>query len=89
MQPKVRPFSRTWRHIGASLHNDLEAVTLPEFPVLATLKERLLGLGAEGALVSGSGPTVFGVFSEASAARRAYVSLKRAPAWQVFLTTNL
>jgi 4-diphosphocytidyl-2-C-methyl-D-erythritol kinase len=89
VRPKVRPSSRTWRHIGAFLYNDLEAVTLPQFPVLATLKERLLSLGAEGALVSGSGPTVFGVFGAASAARHAYASLKRAAAWKVLLARNL
>jgi 4-diphosphocytidyl-2-C-methyl-D-erythritol kinase len=87
--PKVFPFSRTWSDIGAFLSNDLETVTLPQFPVLHRLKERLVGLGAVGALVSGSGPTVFGVFGEASSARRAYARLKRAAAWRVFLARSL
>jgi 4-diphosphocytidyl-2-C-methyl-D-erythritol kinase len=88
-EPKVPPFSRTWSDIGAFLSNDLEAVTLPQFPVLHRLKERLVGLGAVGALVSGSGPTVFGVFREASIARHAYARLRRAAAWQVFLARGL
>jgi 4-diphosphocytidyl-2-C-methyl-D-erythritol kinase len=88
-QPKVPPFSRTWSDLGASLYNDLEAVTLPQFPVLHRLKERLTGLGAMGALVSGSGPTVFGVFREMSSARRAYRALRRGATWQVFLARNL
>lgn len=46
----------------AALHNDLEAVTLPRWPQIAEIKSRLLDLGARGALMSGSGATVFGVF---------------------------
>jgi 4-diphosphocytidyl-2-C-methyl-D-erythritol kinase len=86
---KVRRFSRTWSHIGASLLNDLEAVLLPQFPVLVMLKERLLGLGAEGALVSGSGPTVFGVFRDGESARAGFAKLRRAARWRVFLARSL
>jgi len=86
---KVRRFSRNWSNIGACLFNDLEAAILPRFPVLVTLKERLIGLGAVGALVSGSGPTVFGVFREEEAARRALASLRKAASWRIFLTRNL
>ncbi len=88
-QPKVPPISRYWSNLSASLANDLEAVTLPRYPVLQRLKERLMGLGAVGALVSGSGPTVFGVFREVSRARYAYDSLRLAPNWRVFLARNL
>jgi 4-diphosphocytidyl-2-C-methyl-D-erythritol kinase len=44
--------------------NDLETVTVVELPVLARIKQWLLDHGALGALMSGSGPTVFGIFSE-------------------------
>ena len=87
--PKVPPISRNWSNLGASLRNDLEAVTLPRYPVLHRLKERLVGLGAVSALVSGSGPTVFGVFREATGARRAFEALRLASNWQVFLARNL
>lgn len=87
--PKVPPISRHWSNLGASLRNDLEAVTLPRYPVLHRLKKRLVGLGAVSALVSGSGPTVFGVFREASGARRAFEALRLASNWQVFLARNL
>ena len=43
--------------------NDLETVVLPRFPELSFIKERLLEAGALGTLMTGSGPTVFGVFS--------------------------
>ncbi|MDI6710730.1 MAG: 4-(cytidine 5'-diphospho)-2-C-methyl-D-erythritol kinase [Bacillota bacterium] len=44
------------------LYNDLEKVTLAMYPVLSRLKERLLAAGAAGALMAGSGPTLFGLF---------------------------
>jgi 4-diphosphocytidyl-2-C-methyl-D-erythritol kinase len=44
------------------LHNDLESVSTALYPIIGTLKDLLLGHGAIGALMSGSGPTVFGVF---------------------------
>lgn len=49
--------------IAEFLQNDLESVTLSAIPVLSHLKEWLVEQGALGALMSGSGPTVFGVFT--------------------------
>jgi len=49
---------------NSSLCNDLEAVTASRYPVIRSVKEQLLTHGALGALMSGSGPTVFGLFSE-------------------------
>ncbi|MDY6852466.1 MAG: 4-(cytidine 5'-diphospho)-2-C-methyl-D-erythritol kinase [Thermodesulfobacteriota bacterium] len=48
---------------GQGLRNDLETVVLPRFPELALIKKSLLEAGALGTLMTGSGPTVFGVFS--------------------------
>jgi 4-diphosphocytidyl-2-C-methyl-D-erythritol kinase len=50
------------------LQNDLESVTLNAVPVLFHLKEWLVEQGALGALMSGSGPTVFGVFTSTETA---------------------
>jgi 4-diphosphocytidyl-2-C-methyl-D-erythritol kinase len=49
-----------------SLHlcNDLETVTNSKYPVIESLKKQLISHGALGALMSGSGPTVFGLFSD-------------------------
>lgn len=44
------------------LENILETVTIPAYPIIADIKQTLLASGALGALMSGSGPTVFGVF---------------------------
>jgi 4-diphosphocytidyl-2-C-methyl-D-erythritol kinase len=46
------------------MENDLEAVTVAEHPVIDRIKRWLLEVGAIGALMSGSGPTVFGVFRQ-------------------------
>ncbi len=50
-----------------SLHNDLERVTIGRYPEIENIKEVMLGNGALDALMSGSGPTVFGVFPDSSA----------------------
>jgi 4-diphosphocytidyl-2-C-methyl-D-erythritol kinase len=49
-------------NIAKVIYNDLESVTIKSFPVIAEIKERLLKHGAILSLMSGSGPTVFGVF---------------------------
>ncbi len=45
------------------MHNDLEAVTMVCHPVIETIKHSLIENGATAAMMSGSGPTVFGLFS--------------------------
>jgi 4-diphosphocytidyl-2-C-methyl-D-erythritol kinase len=51
--------------------NDLEFVTIKKFPIIAEIKEKLLEQGAVFSLMSGSGPTVFGVFDSHSMAEKA------------------
>lgn len=53
------------------LYNDLEAVTLALHPELIRIKDGLRSLGAVGALMSGSGPSFFGLFQDRNAVRRA------------------
>ena len=52
------------KEVAASLHNDLERVTLRRHPVLAQVKQTFLDRGALGSLMSGSGPTIFGLFPD-------------------------
>lgn len=61
----------TEEDLCAALHNDLEKVTLVRYPLLAQIKHRLLEAGAQGALMSGSGASLFGVFDSLSAAQKA------------------
>lgn len=68
--------------VCAVLSNDLESVTMPAFPVIGEIKERLLKMGASAAMMSGSGPTVFGLFSDETTARKACDELlKSSPGW--------
>ena len=72
------------------LGNVLELVTIPDHTEIGTIKEIMMAEGADGALMSGSGPTVFGIFKDEDAAKRAYDALKKADsgrlARQVYLT---
>lgn len=68
------------------LCNDLETVSVPEYPVIGKAKQALLNNDATGVLMSGSGPAVFGLFSDAAAAHRARRSLADDKDWRVYLT---
>ena len=57
--------------------NDLEAVTIKRYPVIAEIKKELKMAGAAAALMSGSGPTVFGIFDSEDDARRSYRQLNK------------
>jgi 4-diphosphocytidyl-2-C-methyl-D-erythritol kinase len=67
------------------LCNDLETVTASEYPVIKTVKEALLSHGALGALMTGSGPTIFGLFSDSNAASKASQALFRTYKWKMHL----
>lgn len=56
--------------------NVLETVTVPAYPVIDTIKQYMKEAGALNALMSGSGPTVFGVFDDCNKRDRAYEMLK-------------
>lgn len=58
-------------NIKGLLFNDLESVTSRNHPEISRLEEILKGAGALGALMSGSGPTVFDIFADSVAATRA------------------
>ena len=62
--------------VAARLGNVFEEVLPEEYQEVFTIKNRLLELGALNAAMSGSGPTVFGIFAEQAAARRAAAVLK-------------
>lgn len=71
----------------ARLHlcNDLEKVTASKYPVIASIKKRLLQCGALGALMSGSGPTVFGLFPDFNEAKKAEREIGTDGRWDVFV----
>lgn len=76
--------------IADKLGNVLETVTGKEYPVIQEIKDKMLEFGAIGSLMSGSGPTVFGLFTNPKAAQQAYEELRYGEssglAKQVYLT---
>ena len=76
--------------IAGKLGNVLETVTVKEYPVIQEIKDKMLEFGAIGSLMSGSGPTVFGLFTNPKAAQEAYEELRYGEsaglAKQVYLT---
>lgn len=71
------------------LHNDLEFVTISRYPVVGQIKRQLLDVGALGALMSGSGPTVFGVFSDCASAQAAQRAFALESGWCSWLVRPL
>jgi 4-diphosphocytidyl-2-C-methyl-D-erythritol kinase len=66
------------------LYNDLETVTLGWHPELAAIKKHLTVQGALGSLMSGSGPSVFGLFPDLEAAHQAADTLPAGRGWRLF-----
>lgn len=64
------------RKVAASMGNVLEKVTVEEYPVIAEIKKSMMESGAMGAMMSGSGPTVFGLFDDRRSARKAAERIK-------------
>lgn len=81
-----RDIDKIAQHLG----NVLETVTVKEYPVIQKIKEQMLADGAIGSLMSGSGPTVFGLFTDRQKAQSAYENLRfgaaASLAKQVYLT---
>ena len=74
------------RGVARRMGNVLETVTVKAYPVIGEIKEAMMKKGAWNALMSGSGPTVFGIFGEEEEARAAYDEIARANlAGQIFL----
>lgn len=75
--------------IVQSMGNVLENVTVPLYPVIETIKQDMLSHGAINAMMSGSGPTVFGIFpdEQTTLACQAFLK-KKGDARQVYITEN-
>ncbi len=74
--------------ICSKLYNKFESVILPALPNTQQIKKILLDNGALGALMSGSGPSIFGIFENEEACLNAYVSLVNAD-FTAFLTKTI
>jgi len=62
---------------GLTLYNDLEKVVLPKYPKVEGIKKRLIQLGCLQALMSGSGPAVYGLARDEVSANKIYSEIKK------------
>ncbi len=73
--------------VASSMGNVLERVTIEEYPVIERIKNLMKAEGALNALMSGSGPTVFGIFDDKEKARIAAKKIReKEAAKQVYIT---
>jgi 4-diphosphocytidyl-2-C-methyl-D-erythritol kinase len=77
--------------IANLLDNDLEASVIERYPVIREIKDCLLARGAKGALMSGSGSSVFGLFVSRKQAETTYQELRveARSGWSIFLAHTL
>lgn len=71
IKPFIQAIGQAELYRDSSVLNDLESVACRSFPVIADIKKKLLGAGALFSMMSGSGPTLFGVFDSAEGAKNA------------------
>ncbi len=75
---KIESLLRNPWDLQPHMVNDLETVTLAEYPMLARIKAWISGNGAVATLMSGSGPTVFGIFRDRGECERAGTLARKA-----------
>lgn len=64
------------KYLAENMSNVLENVTVEKYPMIDKIKKDLIGKGAIGSMMSGSGPTVFGIFEDEEKARSAFSKLR-------------
>jgi len=88
----LQRFLKTPDEISSILLNHLEAVVSKKYPQIGIMKKILLSAGALGAMMTGSGPTVFGLFPEAESTARAYEKIRKMvkrKGWGVFIAHSI
>jgi 4-diphosphocytidyl-2-C-methyl-D-erythritol kinase len=88
----IASFNRSISRVLSILHNDLEDVTFERYPEVKDAKELLLKSGAIGALMSGSGSTVFGVYKDLQSSERAIRQIEEeslSRGWALFSAKSL
>jgi 4-diphosphocytidyl-2-C-methyl-D-erythritol kinase len=74
--------------VASNMRNVLESVTIPRYGIVDEAKKRLLELGALGSMMSGSGPSVFGMFADRDGAYEAYKAVASDRRWSCLLTST-
>jgi 4-diphosphocytidyl-2-C-methyl-D-erythritol kinase len=86
---KLRWFPRSVEELERLLYNDLESVTMQHYPVLLDVKQQLVDHGALGTLMSGSGSTIFGLFTSEDTARNVATQLDGQSGWRAYAVQPL
>lgn len=89
---RIQKFFETPEGICHLLLNDLEEVVSRKHPEINEMKECLNAAGASAALMSGSGPTVYGIFPEEGGALKAYRKIKKSvkgKGWRVLKAQSI
>jgi 4-diphosphocytidyl-2-C-methyl-D-erythritol kinase len=76
-----------FRDVTSKLKNDLERVTIASYPEIGEIKSYLDNHGARGSLMSGSGPTVFGIFEDEKTRDEALIDIPKKN-WKAFAAEN-
>ena len=95
--PKKNTFRPLWENFPGTqkitdepanwLYNDLEAPAIELLPVIDEIKQTLMAYHAAGALMSGSGSAVFGIYPDEATAERAYSAITRLNRnWRIYLS---
>jgi 4-diphosphocytidyl-2-C-methyl-D-erythritol kinase len=84
-----REEAKLFDSLHEALHNDFESVIYELYPEIARARASLIEQGAEGALLAGSGASVFGIFDKREALVRAKAVLESEPGWRVFASAAL
>ncbi len=75
--------------VSKLLVNDLETVTITRYPIIEDIKKTLYRRGADGVLMTGSGPTVFGLFFGEKKALSVYEQLTQMKKWSISLVHSI
>ena len=88
----LQKFTKTPEGISRIFLNHLEEVVSKKYPQIENMKKILCSAGALAALMSGSGPTVFGIFSDEQSSTEAYGKIKglvKRRGWIVFKAKSI
>lgn len=77
------------KKVAGIMGNVLERVTVDAYPVIDQIKKMMIKEGALNAMMSGSGPTVFGIFEEKATARKAADAIRDARLTKQVYVTNI
>lgn len=78
----------SWQDIIPGMGNSLEGVTIPMHPIIQEIKEKMTERGALISMMSGSGPTVFGIYESTADAKKAEAAFRGMPGVQQTAVTS-